>query len=288
MAFSRIGWVVGLAVSAIAGHAIAGEASGKVIAVIQQTSVDGATGTAILMADEPVYSGDRINTGPIGEAQIRFRDETKLVVGPNSSLVIDAFVFNSDGTANKFTINALRGAFRFITGNSSKDAYTIVTPTSTIGVRGTQFDIAIEKQGTTRVVNFEGVTRICRRRPDGGLVDPAKDCVETRDPCTFSIARAKEPIVKYGGEDIAWRNRQLTKYFPYFENQASLLPDFQVDLKKCGVAQIESEPGLPPPPPPPGPPTCEVDCEIPPPPPPLTPPYGHYRSIYDHGPVVRH
>jgi hypothetical protein len=116
--------------------AINAEPSGIVIAVVQQSEADGATGRRVLMEEAAVFSGDKIITGPVGEAQVRFRDDTKLVVGPNSMMVIDAFVFNDDDTARDITINAVRGAFRFITGNSPKDAYTITTPTSTIGVRG--------------------------------------------------------------------------------------------------------------------------------------------------------
>ncbi len=110
--------------------------SGIVLAVIQQSEADGETGKRVLMPEKPIYSGDRIVTGPIGEAQIRFRDNTRLVVGPNSTMVIDAFVFDDSDTARQISINAVKGAFRFITGNSPKDAYKINTPTSTIGVRG--------------------------------------------------------------------------------------------------------------------------------------------------------
>ncbi len=109
---------------------------GFVVAVIQQATVDAKTGKKVLSQANPIFSGDKIVTGRVGEAQIKFRDETKLVVGPNSTLVIDAFVFNADDTARKVSINALRGAFRFISGKSPKDAYTIKTPTATIGIRG--------------------------------------------------------------------------------------------------------------------------------------------------------
>jgi hypothetical protein len=67
---------------------------------------------------------------------VKFRDETKLVVGPNSTMVIDAFVFSDQNTARQISINAVKGAFRFITGKSPKDVYSITTPTATIGVRG--------------------------------------------------------------------------------------------------------------------------------------------------------
>jgi hypothetical protein len=51
-------------------------------------------------------------------------------------MIIDAFVFNNDNTARQVSINAVRGAFRFIIGKSSKDAYSITTPTATLAVRG--------------------------------------------------------------------------------------------------------------------------------------------------------
>lgn len=110
--------------------------SGVVIAVVQQSEAEGETGKRVLMTEAPVFSGDHIITGPIGEAQVKFRDNTKLVVGPNSMMIIDAFVFKNDNTARQISINAVRGAFRFITGKSPKDAYSIMTPTATIGVRG--------------------------------------------------------------------------------------------------------------------------------------------------------
>lgn len=121
--------------AAVVGTASA-EPSGVVIAVVQQSEADGETGRRVLQPAAPVFSGDQILTGPIGEAQVKFRDNTKLVVGPNSKMVIDAFVFNNDDTARKISINAVRGAFRFISGKSPKDAYLITSPTATIGVRG--------------------------------------------------------------------------------------------------------------------------------------------------------
>src|SRR5262245_46599985 len=93
--------------------------SGTAIAVLQSAEASGAaSGRRVLMLQGPVYMGDRIKTGAVGEAQLQFRDNTKLVVGPGSQLVIDKFVFNSESTAKSVSINAVRGAFRFITGGS--------------------------------------------------------------------------------------------------------------------------------------------------------------------------
>jgi hypothetical protein len=135
-AFGKIAvTLAALAALHMGASAVVAQPSGIVIAVVQQSEADGQTGRRTLAQEAPVFSGDRIITGPSGEAQVRFRDDTKLVVGPNSMMVIDAFVFSGD-TAREISINAVRGAFRFITGNSPKDVYSITTPTATIGVRG--------------------------------------------------------------------------------------------------------------------------------------------------------
>jgi hypothetical protein len=125
-----------LLAASFAGSVTVAQPSGVVLAVVQQSEADGTTGRRILLTEAPVYSGDKIITGPTGEAQVKFRDETKLVVGPNSTMIIDAFVFNDQNTARQISINAVKGAFRFITGKSPKDVYSITTPTATIGVRG--------------------------------------------------------------------------------------------------------------------------------------------------------
>jgi hypothetical protein len=243
MAWKALGIGAALAAGAWAGQAYAATADGAVLAVVQTATSAGPNGQGTLQVQSPIYAGDTINTGPVGEVQILFRDNTKLVVGPNSSMVIDAFVFSNSNTARDVTLNAAKGVFRFFTGSSPKDAYQINTPTATIGVRGTQFDVSIEGQGTTRVANFEGVTRICPR--DSSL---RGDCNESKDPCTLSVIRPSENVVTYGNRDLEFRNRQLKYYFNYIRDQSTLRPDFQVDLKQCRLSEaiILPEPSKPP------------------------------------------
>lgn len=291
----NLGFVVGAALAVLAGPALA-QPSGTAIAVVQQAQVDGQSGRLTLQVEAPVFSGDRIETGPGGEAQIIFRDNTRLVVGPSSSMVIDAFVFNPDGSAQEVTINVAKGAFRFITGNSNSSAYSIVTPTSTIGVRGTEFDVSVEgRTGITRVVNFSGATRVCRRSPDGRLIDSPDSCIDMRDPCTLSVARPRQEIVRYSGEDSDWRSRQLRYFFPYVESQQSLLEPFKVNVDQCLTDFVPTSgssptPDSPPPvdpviPDPPTPPGPSVPVVKPPSPP--TPAFRGPRAPFDHGKVFR-
>ena len=251
---------VAAALIVAAGHAIAAQPSGTVIAVIQSAEVDSVTGQKVLQPLADIFSGDRINTGRVGEAQIKFRDNTKLVVGPNSSMVIDAFVFNNDDTARQISINAVRGAFRFITGNSSKDAYSITTPTATIGVRGTEFDVSVEPTGVTRVAAFSGVTIQCPRDSISGPIDRTQ-CIETTDPCTVSVIRPNRNIQRL--TDTRDRARDLNWYFRYVRDQSMLLDDFQVSLKGCTSAATLPETA---------PPTVAPSPDAPPPPPPTPPP----------------
>jgi hypothetical protein len=220
----------GAVVLILAGWAQAApQPSGLVIAVIQSSHADGQNGRRLLEREAPVFSGDRIVTGPVGETQVRFRDQTKLVVGPNSAMIIDAFVFNNDDTARQISINAVRGAFRFITGTSRKDAYSITTPTATIGVRGTEFDINIDPVGATSVAVFKGITRICDRRN--------RNCVEQQAGCSLAVVEQGQPprpVV-----DRFERRRQLQRDFRYVRSQQSLLSDFRVDVAACLQAALE-------------------------------------------------
>lgn len=282
---------------AASASAFAQQASGTAIAVVQQANVSGQTGRLVLQPEATVFSGDRIETGPQGQAQIIFRDQTKLVVGPNSTMIIDAFVFNDNDTARQISINAVKGAFRFITGNSSKDAYSITTPTSTIGVRGTEFDVSVENTtGVTRVVNFEGIAIVCRRDASGQVVDPQRDCKRLEDPCTLTISRPRQDVVRYTGDDEEFRNRQLRAYFPYVRDQNSLLEPFQVDVAQCYAQTIPSNepfiPIIPPEPPvppgPPQPPPKPLPPTFTPPKPPTFENRHPYRPVENHGPVFRH
>ena len=242
-----------LAFAATWSAAAATAPSGIVVAVVQSSQADGQTGRRVLTVEAPVYSGDRIVTGPVGEAQVRFRDDTKLVVGPNSRMTIDAFVFNGDNTARSISINAAQGAFRFITGVSRKDAYSIATPTATIGVRGTEFDFNVDTAGATSVAVFKGITRVCDRRK--------RSCVEQRAGCNISVVEPGSDPRRI--TELPERQR-LQRSFRYVQSQRSLVAAFRVDVSSCRINRAEI--------PTTGAPAVELAAEVAPPPPPPPPP----------------
>src|SRR5262249_21726356 len=120
-----------------------------------------AAGSRDLTVMDPVFMGDVVTTGKSGQVQLSFIDSTHMIVGPGSQLAIDRVVFQGKATAGQLSVNAVRSAFRFISGSSAKQAYAIKTPTATIGVRGTKFDFSVGRDGTTNLALYDGAVRVC-------------------------------------------------------------------------------------------------------------------------------
>ena len=134
--FLGLAFVAFAAAIALAGPAVALEPSGHAVRVDPAVNASGPGGRRLIELEGAVFIGDQIVASPNGLAQIKFIDDTRIVIGPNSQLTIDTFVFNPDNTAKKVTLTAIKGTFRFISGNSPAGAYSIRTPTMTIGIRG--------------------------------------------------------------------------------------------------------------------------------------------------------
>ena len=93
-----------------------------------------------------VRQSDRVVTGTDGSVGITFLDNTLLSAGPNSTLVIDSYRFDSTTHAGKFDASLQRGSLAVISGKmvkQSPDAMRIRTPSSVLGVRGTEFVVKV-------------------------------------------------------------------------------------------------------------------------------------------------
>ncbi|MGB3339255.1 MAG: FecR domain-containing protein [Devosia sp.] len=189
-------------------------------AVAQINSTD-----RILEVGADVSVGELIVTGPAGQVQVVFDDDTRLVVGPRSALLIETYLMASSNTAQKLTINALGGSFRFITGNSPKPAYSINTPTAAIAVRGTEFDI-ITEPGNTKVMLYEGALQICN---PGGI------CQEVTRRCEVATSSSDQVSLFVRNDPL---RTPLSLEFRYARFQAPLLPPFRVG----GAALCAEEP----------------------------------------------
>jgi hypothetical protein len=208
-----------LSTAASQSPAFAADAIGEVAAVVGKPSASGPSGDRDLAAGAPVYEDDKIVVRS-GNAQIILKDGTKLVVGPGSTLILDRFLMKGGNTAQKVSIKALRGTFRFITGRSAKSAYDIQTASATIGIRGTGIDLW-SKQKTGVAVHVGSVT-LCSG-------ENAENCVALREGCDIGRAggdEARELTARVKGTSIA-------NYLPYILSQASLGTKFRLPIQNC-------------------------------------------------------
>ncbi len=168
-----------------------------------------------------VSIGDVIKTGRKGQVHLIFTDDTKMVIGPNSSLEIETYLLRSKSTVDSFAVKALGGTFRIITGKSPKQAYSVRTPAAAIGIRGTGFDLAVRRRSTDLLLFF-GEVDLCGNG----------NCVLVNEAC--SLANAP----RIGNASLVdtpeRRNRQVRARFPYVVSQTQLLPEFRVSTISCG------------------------------------------------------
>lgn len=105
------------------------------------TLVHGNSRSAV-MVGHPVFQGDQIITGDKSATAVTLRDGSVLSLGSNSSIELTQFEFNATLQDGNMLVSLARGSLRVITGLIAKlrpEQVKITTPTTVIGVRGTDF-----------------------------------------------------------------------------------------------------------------------------------------------------
>lgn len=104
-------------------------------------TAEGPDGIRDLAPESPVFVDDIITTkGGASAVEIKFADGAILSQGPNSSVVLDAYVFNPEQSAGEMAIKLVQGTFRSVTGeivDMNPEGFSLETPLATIGIRGT-------------------------------------------------------------------------------------------------------------------------------------------------------
>jgi hypothetical protein len=186
-----------------------------------QITRDGAS--SVFTDRNQVQVGDILQTGATGQIQLRFFDETRIAIGPNSTFLVEDITRQNTTTADKFLVNTVRGAFRFISGASPQDAYSVRTPTATLGIRGTIFDVAVVAAEATDVILHDGEVRICSNR--GGCAVMIGSCAYVNAPGGGGFETA---------QDKAAFAEILQERFPFVLSQGSLRQDFRAPVENCG------------------------------------------------------
>lgn len=114
-------------------------------------NVTDARGERALQPGDAVASTDSISTGPDSAASVVLRDGTTMVLGANSRVELKNFAYDSTTQEGNILVSVLRGSMRMLTGLIGKtrpESIKVITPTSTIGILGTDFIVeATEGKG---------------------------------------------------------------------------------------------------------------------------------------------
>ncbi len=185
------------------------EPVGIVLAIRGNVQAQGtAGGLRVLAQGAALERGDTLITGADSNVQVRFVDDALLMVRPNSRLRVDDY--RAEGSKLHSVMSLIAGGIRTLTGRIGKarrDAYVMNTPTATIGVRGTDYELRL-CQGDCPAGSADG---LYLGVADGGIV-------ARNDAGAFDL-------IALEAEDDARRGHGRGVSRADFEARAQALPD---------------------------------------------------------------
>ena len=143
---STIRITLGLALSLLMASSVAvaqEDSAGMVVASRGEVIAMSNGGSRELKQGDFVYVNDEILTSNRSFAVLQFTDGAKVTVRPDSTLIIEQYLYAGNAT-DEATLNLVSGGLRVITGAMAKtnpENYKVRTPVALMGVRGTEFSI---------------------------------------------------------------------------------------------------------------------------------------------------
>lgn len=127
--------------------ALAAEQAGMIKVSKGQVSIERDGKKLAAEVGMPILVADRVRTAADSSVGVTLRDNTLLSAGPNSLIVIDKFVFDNTTQDGNMAVSIRKGTLAVASGKIAKrtpESVDFHTPTSVLGVRGTEFVIEVE------------------------------------------------------------------------------------------------------------------------------------------------
>lgn len=101
------------------------------------------------------FGGETVTTSRGSVAKIRLKNDSLVKVMPNSVIKLNKVQFHQD--KNKFAFGVLQGGMSNEVNKLGKDDYyRVYTPSAVAGVRGTEFQVVVGRNGNAKVTVTEG------------------------------------------------------------------------------------------------------------------------------------
>jgi hypothetical protein len=145
--------------TAIAALAAGLLVSAQALADATVTSMKGDVriGNDAVIDTQRIFTGATVNTGPGAQVILKFDDQQQVVLNENTTFKIADFRYRaSEPRSDRAVFDLLRGALRFVTGvigARNPNTVALRVPQATIGIRGTDFMVAIVNPAYVNVVN---------------------------------------------------------------------------------------------------------------------------------------
>ena len=144
----KIFWAAALALLAttVSFSTLAAEPAGMVKTSKGVVSLERGGQKLLAVVGTQVFPADKLRTGATGAVGVTLRDNTLLSAGPNSLMVIDKFDFDSTTQVGSMSIAIRKGTLSVASGKIARQnpaAVQFHTPTSVLGVRGTEFVVEV-------------------------------------------------------------------------------------------------------------------------------------------------
>ncbi|HEV7878616.1 FecR family protein [Bradyrhizobium sp.] len=192
-----IAWMLALGICGSFAPADAQQRIGRAAVVRNDVSQIAPRVMKISVGDE-IFRDETVRTAADSDAKFVLRDDTNLSLGPGSTLKLDRAVFSGETNVGDVAVKLTSGAFRFVTGSSTKESYKIVTPLATIGVRGTTLDFLIQRFRNT-VVLQDGQARVSAGGQFVDLLFPGDSVVITATAGKIQITKTSSPPWTFAG-----------------------------------------------------------------------------------------
>ena len=153
-----------------AAPAAGGQRFATVFRIRGDLTAAGSGGERRLREGDVVQVGEKVRAPALAEAVLKTDDAGMVAVRPGTEFVAERFAAE-DKPTDSFSVRLLTGSLRVISGwisRTNRAGHTVVTPTSTIGIRGTDHEPYVlsaelaastgNKEGTYDKVNRGGTT----------------------------------------------------------------------------------------------------------------------------------
>jgi hypothetical protein len=171
--------------------------------------------TTTLTVGARVLHKEHIHTSPTGSVQLLFLDKSTLNIAPNTSLVIDEFVYDPASNSGHMLTKLTQGTLQYIGGKlSHQGAVSITTPAATIGIRGATLNVS-HNAGPDNTPSANTGTQVISQYGTITITNGGGTIVVARPGFVVTIANWNTPP----GQPLPVTAEQVISYIEYLSSK---------------------------------------------------------------------